>query len=190
MAAKRTLFVKLGDCNTHYFHNKASHRYKRNRIHGLRNKNNEWCTSDHQIAEIVVNFYEYLFTSSQPSAMHAILEVIETKVMEVELVLKHMEPLKAPGLDCMPPIFFQSFWSMVGDDMSYAVLDCLNKCHIPHDLNHTLVTLIPKVKSSEFIYEFRPISLCNVIYKLISKVLANRLKKLLPFLVSENQSAF
>ena len=52
---------------------------------------------------------------------------------------------------------------MVGDDVTYVVLDCFNNCHIPHDLNHTFVTLIPKVKSPEFISEFRPISLCNVI---------------------------
>lgn len=99
--------------------------------------------------------------SLQPSAMHAVLEAIETKVTEninqelikvftreeVELVLKHMEPLKALGPDGMPPMLFQSFWYEVGDDVPYAVLDCLNKYHIPHDLNHTLVALIPKVKS-------------------------------------------
>ena len=78
----------------------------------------------------------------------------------------------------------------MSDDVTYAVLDCLNNCYIPHDLNHTFVALIPKVKSPEFIYEFRPISLCNVIYKLMSKVLANHLKKVLPYLVSENQTAF
>ena len=90
----------------------------------------------------------------------------------------------------MPPIFFQSFWSVVGDDVTYAVLDCLNNYYIPYDLNHTFVTFIPKVKSPEFISEFRPISLYNVIYKLMSKVLANHLKKVLPYLVSENQTAF
>lgn len=78
----------------------------------------------------------------------------------------------------------------MGDDVSYAVPNCLNNCHIPHDLNHTFVTLIPKVKCLGFISEFRPISLYNVINKLMSKVVANRLKKLLPFLVSKNQSAF
>ena len=109
---------------------------------------------------------------------------------EVEVALKHMEPLKAPGPDGMPPLFSQSFWSVVGDDVSFAMLDCLNNCYIPHDLNHTFVTLIHKVKSPEFISEFRPISLCNVIYKPMSKVLANRLKKVLPYLVSENQSSF
>lgn len=79
---------------------------------------------------------------------------------------------------------------MVGDDVSQVVLDCLNNCHIPFDLEHIFVTLIPKVKSLERILEFRLISLCNVVYKLVYKVLANRLKKLLPFVVSKNQTAF
>ena len=145
-----------------------------------------------------------LFTSLQPSDMQTVLKAIEPKVTaninqelikdftrdEVEHALKHMEPLKALGPNGMPPIFFQSFWSVVGDDVTYAVLDCLNNYYIPYDLNHTFVTLIPKVKSPEFISEFRPISLCNVIYKLMSKVLANHLKKVLPYLVSENQTAF
>ena len=109
---------------------------------------------------------------------------------EVDLVLKEMAPLKASGLDGMPPLFFQSFWPLIGDEVSKVVLDCLNSCHIPKEFNYTYVTLIPKVKNPEFFFEFRPISLCNVIYKLISKVLANRLKPLLPSIVSENQSAF
>ena len=65
---------------------------------------------------------------------------------------------------------------MIGDDVFKAVLDCLNSCHIPKEFNFTYVTLIPKVKNLENISEFRSISLCNVIYKLILKVLANRLK--------------
>lgn len=78
----------------------------------------------------------------------------------------------------------------MGDDISAAVLDCLNRCHLPEEVNHTYITLIPKVKSLEKISKFRPISLCNVIYKLVSKVLVNRLQKFLLLLISENQSAF
>ena len=109
---------------------------------------------------------------------------------EVEATLKSMEPFSAPGPDGMPPTFFQTYWSIVGDDVSSAVLNCLNNCFFPAEINHTFITLIPKVKCPEKIFEFRPISLCNVIYKLLSKVLANRLHGVLPSIISENQSAF
>ena len=93
----------------------------------------------------------------------------------MEAALKSMESLSAPSLDGMPPTFFQTYWSIVGDDVSSAILNCLNNCSLPAEINHTFITLIPKVKSPEKISEFRPISLCNFIYKLLCKVLANRL---------------
>ena len=109
---------------------------------------------------------------------------------EVEAVIKEMKPITAPGPDGMPPLFYQFFWSLIGDDICAAVLDCLNNCKIPSEINCTNITLIPKVKSPEFITDFRPISLCNVVYKIVAKVLANRLKAILPHVISENQSAF
>ena len=111
---------------------------------------------------------------------------------EVESAINQMEPIMAPGPDGMPPLFYQSSWSLVGDEVCSAVLDCLNNCKIPEEINHTNITLIPKEKSPENITDFifKPISLCNVVYKLVSKVLANRLKVVLPTVVSENQSAF
>ena len=167
---------------------------------GLFNESNSWCTCRSQIEDIVFAFYSSLFTSSRSADAHAILEVIQPLVTEdmntslikeftrheVDIALKEMAPLKAPSPDGMPHLFFQSFWHLIGDDVSKVVLDCLNSCHIPKEFNFTYVTLIPKVKNPENISEFHPISLCNVIYKLISKVLANRLKPLLPLIVSEN----
>nr|XP_023927486.1 uncharacterized protein LOC112038880 [Quercus suber] len=200
----RALHLSCGDQNTRFFHNKASQRFRRNRIVGLLDETNSWCTDSAQVADIIVGFYTKLFTSERSSIDLGILEVVQPVVteemntnltrdftkQEVDLALKEMAPLKAPGPDGMPPLFFQSFWPLIGDEVSKAVLDCLNSCHIPHEFNYTYVTLIPKVKNPEKISEFRPISLCNVIYKLISKVLANHLKPLLPSIVSENQSAF
>ena len=74
--------------------------------------------------------------------------------------------------------------------MTNAVLDFLHSGHMVPAINYTHIVLIPKVKKPEKVADFRPISLCNVIYKIISKVLANRLKLILPQLISSTQSAF
>ena len=109
---------------------------------------------------------------------------------DLELALKQIATLKVPGPDSMPPIFFQHCWDNIGDDIVKAVLSCLNSKTILPSLNHTFITLIPKVKSLEYVTKFRPIALCNILYKLVSKVLANRLKKVLPQIISKSQSAF
>ena len=109
---------------------------------------------------------------------------------EVEVVLFQMGPTKAPGLDGMNALFYQKFWHVMGETITMAVLDFLNSGNMVPDINHTNFVLIPKVKNPEKMSDFRPISLCNVIYKIISKVLANRLKQVLPQIISLTQSAF
>lgn len=76
------LYLQLGDNNTQYFHNRASQRYKRNRIHGLRDSQNAWCTSEPQIKEIATSFYKGLFSSSCPKANHPIYGSIQSVVSE------------------------------------------------------------------------------------------------------------
>ena len=109
---------------------------------------------------------------------------------EVDVAIKQMAPLKALGPDGMPPLFFQTFWPDIGRDVYEAVLSCLNSGTILKSINHTFITLIPKIKNLETVAQFRPISLCNFIYKILSKVIANRLKPILNSIVSKAQSAF
>ena len=79
---------------------------------------------------------------------------------------------------------------MIGDHVIATMLDFLNSSNMNPNINYTHIVLIPKVKSPEKMSDYRLISLCNVIYKIISKVMANRLKQILPQLISPSQSAF
>jgi len=98
--------------------------------------------------------------------------------------------LKSPGPDGFSAGFFQKAWCFVGEKVSEAVLSFLNGGPFDPSINATNICLIPKNPSPESVKDYRPISLCNVVYKLISKVLANRLKLVLPQIISPEQSAF
>ena len=101
-----------------------------------------------------------------------------------------MSPTKAPGPDGLAAHFFQRNWELCGGEISEVVLQVLRGEDDPAIINNTCIVLIPKVDSPEELGQFRPISLCNVIYKIASKVMANRLKLILPEIISEEQSAF
>ncbi|XP_031116020.1 uncharacterized protein LOC116019789 [Ipomoea triloba] len=101
-----------------------------------------------------------------------------------------MFPDKSPGPDGMNPGFYQQYWDVVGSDVTSFVLKCLNDCSFPSDLNDTNVLLIPKKNCPEMVSDLRPIALCNVVYKIMAKMVANRMKPLLGEVISDSQSAF
>lgn len=104
---------------------------------------------------------------------------------EVFLALKQMHPTNGMTL-----IFYQKYWDVLGTKVTEAVLTALRLGTIPPSLNHTFITLIPKNKTPKKVSDYRPISLCNFLYKIVAKVLANRLKMILPHVISSTQSAF
>lgn len=183
-----------------FFHNHASHRFRRNQIDELQNGEGVMCLDEEEIAQILVTHYQELFHSANPSNLESVLEVIPTLITpdlndlltaefvkdEVDEALKQMDPLKAPGPDRLPPLFFQKFWSTIGEDVSQAITNFLNTGSILATINRTFITLIPKVKNPSRVSDFRPNALCNIIYKLVSKVVANRLKKVLPYIISDS----
>ncbi|KAK9988042.1 hypothetical protein SO802_028281 [Lithocarpus litseifolius] len=145
-----------------------------------------------------------IFSSSNPSDFDNILKGIHLAITEeaaellgrdfhaakVRVALKQLASLTALGPDGMSLVFYKSFWHIVREDVTTVVLKALNSSVVPDSLNSTFIALIPKIKHPKKVSDFRPISLCNVVYKLISKVVVNRLKKILATIIPESQSAF
>ena len=193
-----------GDKNTKYFHCRSTERNKRNYISGLENELGFWVEEESQIGGMLVQYFSNLFTSSNPINLDLVLEGVLPVVNdemneglnrpfepnEVQGTLKHMEVGTAPGSDGLPPLFYKQYWSKVEQEVTSVVLAILNSGIVPSQLNHTFLTLIPKIHSPRKVTYFRPITLSNVLYNIVAKVLANRLKILLPKLISEHQSAF
>lgn len=200
----RAIWLKEGDKNTSFFHNKANQRQKRNTIKKTRDQHGNWIHGRKLLAETIRNYFMGLFASESTSKIDEFCSCIQGKLnqaskeeltvpfthMEVKEALNQMHWLKAPGPDGFPALFFQRYWNLVGEDVVQKVLSILNEGVDPVSINRMFIFLIPKVKVPESPKNLRPISLCNVIMKLVTKCIANRLKPLLGDIVSEQQSAF
>ncbi|XP_074274046.1 uncharacterized protein LOC141597480 [Silene latifolia] len=200
----RALWLKDGDKNTKFFHTRAGERKSKNHIAKLIDDNGIQRVGDEEVANVANAYFQGLFQSTQPMVTDDILVGVGNRVTaamndglrrayteeEITEALNQMHPLKAPGPDGMNGLFYQTYWDQVGPCVTRTVLAILRGELSPREINKTNIVLIPKKKAPDKIREFRPISLCNVAYKLVSKVLANRLKVFLGEIVSENQSAF
>jgi hypothetical protein len=109
---------------------------------------------------------------------------------EIDQVLQKMPNGKAPGPDGFIVEFFKACWDIVKNYVYRVVEDSRRSASILKALNVTMITLIPKENEAQTSDQYRPISLCNVVYKIISKVIANGLIPLLPTLVSQEQVGF
>ena len=105
---------------------------------------------------------------------------------EVKQAIFAMRSLKALGPDGLNPLFYQSQWDIVGTSMLSKVNLMFHKKEEVRGVNETNIVLIPKVEHSETIRDLRPISLCNVIYKTLTKVIVTRLRRLMPKVISPN----
>jgi hypothetical protein len=153
---------------------------------------------------MVEEFYGDLFTSEPCDATDVVLDAIQGKVTddmnaelcrpysdeEIRTALFQMGPTKSLGPDGFPALFYQTHWEFFKVEICAAVRGFLNGEDLPGGLCDSIVVLIPKTKHPTHLKNFRPISLCNVLYKIASKVLANHLKIILPLIISEHQSAF
>ena len=109
---------------------------------------------------------------------------------ELNAVVRHLSPNRAPGFDGFNGAFYKASWPIISSDLLEAINNALRSGHLLPQINHTILCLVPKKVVPESVDDFRLIVLCTVLYRILSKVLSNRLKSLLPKIIDHNQSAF
>ena len=110
--------------------------------------------------------------------------------LEVNEGLESLKPLKALGPDGIHARFFQAYWQQVGTLEVNQVFKVFQSSTMPPHPNETLITLIPKHAGVDCLASFRPISLCNTMYKMVTKIIVKRLRPFLPKLISAFQTCF
>lgn len=101
-----------------------------------------------------------------------------------------MSPCKALGPDGFSADFYQKTWDVVSGSLTEFAMNFFKEGRLPPGYNDTILTLLPKVPSLESIKQFRPIGLCNVTYKLLTKTMAMRLREVSKKLVGPHQTSF
>lgn len=183
----------------------TNRRRRRNKIHQVQDVHGNFVKGEAKIVNIFSSYFQGLFTSSEPSSedLELCLPNVQAKVTnsmnedlekpysneEVFEALKQMSPLKSLGPDGFRAYFYQAYWHVIHAKVCQ-VVNFINFGSTDASLNSTHIFFIPKVSNLIKPSDYHPISLYNVLYKLASKVLANRLKRILPDIIFPNQSAF
>ncbi|KAA3465418.1 reverse transcriptase [Gossypium australe] len=200
----RTNWLKAGDENSAFFHKYASYQKKINAISRLELEEGGETTKQDKIVETTTSFFQKLFMSKGARDSSHLLQGIEESISpdinasllstftkeEVFSALKEMGPTKALGLDGFPALFFQQYWHVVGKEFITFCLGILNNDQDFGKVNSTDIMLIPKIQNPSNLANFRPISLCTVLYKIVAKTIANRFQGIIGNCIDAAQSAF
>ncbi|GLT99814.1 hypothetical protein SLE2022_172280 [Rubroshorea leprosula] len=198
----RSNWVRLGDQNTRYFHKIANGRKAQNSISGLWS-NGQWVEDPDMVKDEMVKYFSKMFREdswNRPKPSNLAFRRISSEqkewlerpftAEEIEEGLKSCDGSKAPGPDGYNFNLLKFMWSSVRDDFVAFFREFHQNCRLVKGLNSSFLALVPKKLSPRDLKDFRPISLIGCMYKLLAKVLANRLKEVMPEIISETQSAF
>jgi len=200
----RARWLMDGDRNTKYYHVKTIARRRKNNVIMLRDAAGQWVEDVDHVKVMVNDFYKNLFALENAQCVWQQSEVPFPELAndyivklgapvsdeEIKKAMFNTNPWKAPGPDGFPAGVFQKSWEVVGKNVCDFVREVwLNPSHIA-TVNQTDICLLPKVQQPEFVNQFRPISLCNTIYKVVSKTIVDRLKEAIPFIISPFQTGF
>ncbi|XP_021970148.1 uncharacterized protein LOC110865195 [Helianthus annuus] len=196
-------WLRAGDANTAFFHASLKCRNHSTRIDVITNSEGVMFEGEN-VSKAIVTHYEKFLGSEDAIAIRPTQELFSKRLndddalhmirpvmsQEVKLAMFSIGNDKAPGPDGFSAAFFKSAWDIIGLDVSNAIIDFFNTGKLLRELNNTLIVLIPKKATPYSVTDYRPIACCNVIYKCISKIVADRIKGSLNQIVSINQSAF
>ncbi|XP_019418539.1 PREDICTED: uncharacterized protein LOC109329320 [Lupinus angustifolius] len=192
------------DRNTAYFPNIAKIRYGTKFMCILR-QGEETLLQRQDIDNHVLDSFTNLYASENVTQPSNLIDYVITKFVTVEennmlskIPLEDeirdavfaMNGEGAPGPDGFGGCFFQEFWDIVGPDVCQSVKQFFTQGWILPNLNSNNLVLIPKFPSADKIEDFRPIALANFQFKIITKVLADRLAKIAPTIISQHQRGF
>ncbi|KAF7843911.1 uncharacterized protein G2W53_000816 [Senna tora] len=204
----RQLWLVEGDRNMKYFHAIVKKWRMINQFTKIRAADGEWTRDYFEMETLAIEYFKVVYTHQnkpQRAEIEELLDSVEVpslnqkeKIMlaapithaEIEQALFLMKPDKAPGPDGLPAMFLQCFWPVVKNDLITCIKSFFDRGFILRELNQTLITLIPKNQCPEQFKDFRPISLCNVIVKIISKVLVIRMQAIMERVIAPNQNGF
>eukprot|EP00253_Pinus_taeda_P008550 PITA_08550 len=178
-----------------------------NKILEIKNKEGEPLKNHHDISALLREHFNSIAQEPHLDREEAIKELLkaipksinsdqnwalcrEITLGEVEEAVNSMPNDKAPGPDGFTINFYKACWHIVKQEVWDVVKDCRRSGSILKSINSTFIALIPKGEEANTPEKFRPIALCNVIYKIIAKVIANKLKPILPGIISEEQSGY
>ncbi|KAA3470173.1 reverse transcriptase [Gossypium australe] len=189
----RTQWLREGDKNTRYFHVRATSRKKKNSIERLKDSHEVWHDDKNEICTSTIepneDFDLHYIPTCITDSMNKNLNKDFTNA-EILAAFNQMDPRKASGVNGLPGSFIKEHWQTVGADVSRLCHETLRDVKDIYKINETLLVMIPKIENPCDMTNFCPISLCRVVYKIISKVLANLLKEVLFVCISQNQSMF
>lgn len=163
-------WLKDGDRNAKFYHEKTISRRRKSKITMLRDDSGQWVEEDSSLRNLVLNFYSTLFEEEIQNLPYLVTNIgfpswsnqmVNEECLsnqEIKLALNDIFPLKAPGANGFPVVFFQQSWNLIGGHLFAPVKEVWQNLCMIKEVNNTYLTLIPKVDRPEFVSRFRPIS--------------------------------
>ncbi|GLT52165.1 hypothetical protein SLA2020_255190 [Shorea laevis] len=198
----RQRWLKEGDANTKYFHGCIVHRRKQNGITGLYS-NGEWIEDAGEVKELARNYFKRKFEEekwSRPTLGDLQFKKIseaDNKFLiskfsteEIDEAVWGCNGTKSPGPDGFNFNFIKKVWPVIKEDVYAFLVEFHENGKLVKGSNASFLVLIPKKDNPQSLGDYRPISLISSMYKIVSKILANRLRKVLDLVISPNQTAF